>query len=75
MGLLSLVSELKERAVSRDRQSMATSPPCTRYQLCLRGDVPSNLSWKPVLLLSFIPIRTSSRAHWAECFPGGRGGG
>lgn len=66
---LSMASELKVRAVSRDRQSTVTSPPWMRYQLCLRGVEPSNLSWKPVLELSFIPMRTSSRAHWAECFP------
>lgn len=66
---LSMASELKVSAVSRDKQSTVTSPPWMRYQLCLRGVVPSNLSWKPVLELSFMPIRTSSRAHWAECFP------
>lgn len=66
---LSMASELKVSAVSRDKQSTVTSPPWMRYQLCLRGVVPSNLSWKPVRELSFIPIRTSSRAHWAECFP------
>lgn len=66
---LSIASELKVSAVSRDKQSTVTSPPWMRYQLCLRGVVPSNLSWKPVLELSFIPIKTSSKAHWAECFP------
>lgn len=66
---LSIASELKVSAVSSDKQSTVTSPPWMRYQLCLRGVVPSNLSWKPVLELSFIPIRTSSKAHWAECFP------
>lgn len=70
---LSMASELKVRAVSKDKQSTVTSPPWMRYQLCLRGVVPSNLSWKPVLELSFIPIRTSSRAHWAECFPTTKG--
>lgn len=66
---LSMASELKVSAVSRDKQSTVTSPPWMRYQLCLRGVMPSNLSWKPVLELSFIPIKTSSKAHWAECFP------
>lgn len=67
--LLSSKLEWKIRAVSKDRQSTVTSPPTTLNQLCLKGDIPSNLSWKPVLELSFIPIRTSSSAHWAECFP------
>ena len=66
---LSMASELKVSAVSRDKQSTVTSPPWMRYQLCLRGVMPSNLSWKPVLELSFMPIKISSRAHWAECFP------
>lgn len=66
---LSMASELKVSAVSRDKQSTVTSPPWIRYQLCLSGVVPSNLSWKPVLELSFIPIKTSSKAHWGECFP------
>lgn len=66
---LSPESDWKVSAVSRDRQSTVTSPPTTLNQLCLKGDVPSNLSWKPVRELSFIPIRTSSSAHWAECFP------
>lgn len=57
------------RAVSMERQSISTWPPWIRYQLACKSIEPSNLSWNPVWELSFIPIRTSSKAHWAECFP------
>ncbi len=66
---LSMTSELKFNTESRLRQSAVTSPPTTRYQLCLNGDVPSNVSKNPLLALSFIPIRMLSRPHWAECLP------
>lgn len=66
---LSMPSELKFNTESGLRQSAVTSPPTTRYQLCLNGDVPSNVSKNPLLALSFIPIRTLSRPHWAECLP------
>lgn len=57
------------RAVSMERQSISTWPPWIRYQLACKSREPSNLSWNPVWELSFMPIRTSSKAHWAECFP------
>lgn len=63
------IFSVNTRAVSIERQSMSTWPPWILYQFVCILNEPSNLSWNPVLELSFIPMRTSSSAHWPDCFP------